>query len=92
MKVGADCEISTIIDVVPDLIEFDSGCFFADGIYLGPPDIRQGVVSMGRVRISKNTFVGNHSVIPTGALLPEDILLGVCTVADQDRIRTSYRR
>ena len=30
-----DCEISTIIDVVPELVEIGDECFLADGIYLG---------------------------------------------------------
>src|SRR5260221_449825 len=30
---------------------------------------------------------GNHAVIPAGARLPGRILLGVCTVADPERIR-----
>ena len=32
MRVGPDCEISTIIDVVPELVEIGPECFFADGI------------------------------------------------------------
>ncbi|MBK7598957.1 MAG: hypothetical protein IPJ07_10715 [Acidobacteria bacterium] len=31
MKFGRDCEISTIIDVVPELIEIGPETFFADG-------------------------------------------------------------
>src|SRR6185503_20804405 len=46
MRVGSRCEISTIIDVVPELIEIDSDCFLADGIYLGPPDIHRGTVRL----------------------------------------------
>ncbi len=37
MQSGRDCEISTIIDVVPELIEIGPATFFADGIYLGGP-------------------------------------------------------
>jgi non-ribosomal peptide synthetase-like protein len=87
MRVGPNCEISTIIDVVPELVDIESDCFLADGIYLAPPDIHRGTVSLSRVRLSRNTFVGNHAVIPCGQSLPEDILLGVCTVADQRLIR-----
>ncbi|MCC6972198.1 MAG: hypothetical protein IT434_18450, partial [Phycisphaerales bacterium] len=38
-------------------------------------------------RLSRNTFLGNHVVVPAGASLPPDILLGICTVADPARIR-----
>ncbi|WP_410616674.1 amino acid adenylation domain-containing protein [Amycolatopsis sp. lyj-109] len=85
MKVGRGCEISTIIDVVPELVEIGPDTFFADGIYLGGPRIQQGTVTFAKVRLGHDTFLGNHAVIPAGQRLPPDILIGVCTVAD-DRI------
>jgi non-ribosomal peptide synthetase-like protein len=85
MRVGRDCEISTIIDVTPELVEIGPETFFADGIYLGGPLVHRGTVTLARTTLSRNTFLGNHVVIPAGQRLPEDILLGVCTVAD-DRI------
>lgn len=87
MRVGRGCEISTIIDVVPELVEIGPECFFADGIYLGGPLIQRGTVTLSPVRLSQNTFLGNHAVIPGGQRLPEDILLGVCTVAQDRRVR-----
>ena len=87
MKVGAGCEISTIIDVIPEHVEIGAQSFFADGIYLGGPAIHLGVVTLASTRIGANTFLGNHVVIPAGQHLPDDILLGVCTVADDTQIR-----
>ena len=87
MKVGRGCEISTIIDVVPELIEIGDESFFADGIYLGGPDVHRGTVTLRPTRLGKNTFLGNHSVIPGGQTLPDNILIGVCTVADDTNIR-----
>jgi non-ribosomal peptide synthetase-like protein len=80
MKVGPGCEISTILDTVPELIEIGRESFFADGIYLGGPRIHRGTVTLARVRISAGSFLGNHVVIPAGELLPEGVLVGVCTV------------
>jgi non-ribosomal peptide synthetase-like protein len=87
MKVGSDCEISTILDVVPELVEIGPASFFADGIYLGGPRIQSGIVTLAPVQLGKNTFLGNHALIPAGQRLPEDILLGVCTVADDRNVR-----
>ncbi len=81
MKVGADCEISTVIDVVPELIEIGPASFLADGIYLGPPEIHRGAVRLAPTSLGRGTFIGNHAVIPAGRTLPEEILVGVCTVA-----------
>ncbi len=89
MKVGANCEISTIIDVVPELIEIGPETFLADGIYLGGPRIHRGTVTLAKATLAKNTFLGNHVVIPGGQHLPENILLGVCTVADERVFRSN---
>ena len=86
MKIGRGCEISTIIDVVPELIEIGDETFFADGIYLGGPHIDRGIVTLATTKLGANTFLGNHVIIPIGHQLPDDILLGVCTVADEQII------
>lgn len=82
MRVGRGCEISTISGVLPELVELEGDCFFADGVYLGTPRYRAGVVEYGPVRLGRDSFVGNHSVLPPGTDLGGDVLLGVCTVAD----------
>ncbi len=87
MKVGRKCEISTIMEVIPELIEIGDECFFADGIYLGGPWLHRGTLSAARTTFGSGTFLGNHVVIPAGAELPGDILIGVSTVADARRIR-----
>ena len=86
MKIGKNCEISTIMNVVPELVKIDDEVFFADGIYLGGPVVDRQIVYVGEVHLSKNTFVGNHSIIPSESDLPEDILLGICTVADHHKM------
>ena len=65
-----------------------SHVFFADGIYLGSPTIRDGYVTLLPLTVSSNSFLGNHSVLPGGQCLPPDILLGVCTVADDKVMRS----
>jgi non-ribosomal peptide synthetase-like protein len=84
MRVGRSCEISTIIDVVPELIRIGDESFLADGIYLGGPTIHRGRVTLSQTSLAKNTFIGNHAVIPGGQQLPPDILIGICTVASDE--------
>ena len=81
MRIGRGCEISTIIDVVPERVSVGEESFFADGIYLGGPAICRGRVTVGDTHLSERTFLGNHAVIGAGEQLPSDILLGVCTVS-----------
>ncbi len=82
MRVGRKSEISTIIDVVPECVEIGDECFLADGIYLGGPRIHRGTVTLARTRIARDTFLGNHAVLPCGTELPAGTLVGVSTVAD----------
>jgi non-ribosomal peptide synthetase-like protein len=87
MRVGSGCEISTIIDVVPELVTIGPDTFFADGIYLCGPRIQRGTVVLDEVELGANTFLGNHAVIAAGQQLPSDILIGISTVADDRIIR-----
>ncbi len=87
MKIGRGCEISTILDVVPELIEIGPDTFFADGIHLGGPRIQQGRVMLARTRLGRNTFLGNHVVVAAGQQLPQDILLGIATPAKDRSMR-----
>ncbi|MCO4764065.1 MAG: amino acid adenylation domain-containing protein, partial [Myxococcales bacterium] len=82
MRIGKGSEVSTIIDVSPNLVDIGPGCFFADGIYLGGAIRRAGTATFGQVRFREGAFVGNHAVIEPGATLPAGSLVGVCTVAD----------
>ncbi|WP_295636153.1 non-ribosomal peptide synthetase [Novosphingobium sp.] len=92
MQIGRDCEISTIIDVVPELVTIGEETFFADGIYLGGAKVRQGTVTLAETSLGRHTFLGNHAVIPAGSHLPDDILIGVCTVADDSKITSGHAR
>jgi len=87
MRVGRRCEISTIMEVTPELVEIPDDCFFADGIYLGRPLVHRGHLVCARTTFGTHTFLGNHVVVPAGASLPGDLLIGVCTVAEPERTR-----
>lgn len=84
MRVGAGAEISSIIDTVPRGVRIGAESFLADGVYLASdggalPAEARGVPATS---VGQGTFVGNHAVIPPGRELPDDLLLGVCTVAN----------
>ncbi len=83
MRIGRGCEVSTILGVAPELCALGAGTFFADGIYLGAPRVRVEVFELAPLRLGARTFLGNHAVVPPGTELGDDMLLGVCTVADE---------
>ncbi|MBL8750914.1 MAG: amino acid adenylation domain-containing protein [Planctomycetes bacterium] len=87
MRVGDDVEISTILDVLPEHASIGGGSFLADGVYLGVPNVRRGTVTVAATVLGERTFVGNHVVVPAGQRLPDDLLLGISTVADDACMR-----
>ncbi len=91
-NIGAKCEISTIFDVTPELVTIGAETFFADGIYLGGPEITRGTVRLEPIVLGRNTFLGNHAVIPAGEVLPDDILIGISTVAHASEIAAGQSR
>jgi non-ribosomal peptide synthetase-like protein len=92
MRIGPGCEISTIVDVVPELVDIGGETFFADGIYLGGGEVTAGRATLAPVRLGRNTFLGNHAVIPGGETLPDDILIGIATVAHGGEIAAGHSR
>ncbi|MCA9284053.1 MAG: amino acid adenylation domain-containing protein [Phycisphaerales bacterium] len=81
MRIGRGCEVSSIIDTVPERVEIGAESFLADGIYLAGPHRRRGTVTVADTRLGRDTFLGNHAVVPGGAQLPDDYFAGVSTVA-----------
>ena len=86
MDIGPKCEISTIIDVVPELVTIGAETFFADGIYLGAGHVVRGTVTLGHTRLGRNNFLGNHAVVPQGEVLPDNVLFGISTLAEGAKV------
>ena len=86
-RVGADCEISSLIDTVPEAITIGRKNFFADGIYIGFPRVHRGTVTVAHTTFGNSTFFGNGVIVPGGLTMPDDVLLGICTVADPRTMR-----
>jgi len=86
MRIGRSCEISTLVDLVPQMVTFDALTFCADGIYMGTPLLLSGSVTIAPVHISEDSFFGNHAVVMPGTELPPDVLFGVCTVVEPEKV------
>lgn len=81
-RIGPDCEVSTVVDLLPESAAVGATSFFADGIYLAGPRVSRGVLTTAATSMGRESFVGNHAVIPAGTELPDRVLLGVSTVVD----------
>lgn len=76
-RIGAHAEMSTIWSLMPDLLIAGDGSFFADGCILGGARTFGGRFEIRRNSVGARSFVGNSAMLPTGARLGENSLLGV---------------
>ena len=76
-KVGARVEISTATSVVHDLIEIGDESFIADGVVFGAGKAEPGAINLQTTRIGRRTFIGNSGLLPAGADVGDEVLIGV---------------
>lgn len=76
-RIGRRTEISTVTQIIPELVDVDDESFFADGAIVGGRRIHRGHFQIDRNRIGRRTFIGNSAVLPVGANLGDDCLIGV---------------
>ncbi len=79
VKVGSNAEISTAEGMTPELLELGDDSFIADGALLGDEEQRGGWMILKPTRIGNRTFVGNSAYVLNGAVVPDDVLIGVQT-------------
>ena len=79
-KVGPGAEISTALSVTNGLLEIGAGAFVADTVTLGDSEIRRGRITLRRTVLGKRAFIGNCAVLPDGAYVPDDCLIGCLSV------------
>ncbi|MFZ4761481.1 MAG: Pls/PosA family non-ribosomal peptide synthetase [Alphaproteobacteria bacterium] len=80
-KIGANTEISTASNVTHHLLSLGSNSFIADAVMLGESDIRNQQLILQPTIIGNGTFVGNSAVVAQGSQIPDNILLGVLSLA-----------
>jgi non-ribosomal peptide synthetase-like protein len=76
-KIGARAELSVIAQLSPDLVVMDEESFFADGSIIGGMRVHRGHFELAVNRIGRRSFLGNSAVLPVGASIGSNCLLGV---------------
>lgn len=79
-KIGPRTEISTVTMLTPDLVTIEGESFFADGAIVGLARTFRGHAEYGHNHIGYRSFVGNNAVLPTGAHLGDNCLVGVQSI------------
>ncbi|GJD54527.1 Pls/PosA family non-ribosomal peptide synthetase [Methylobacterium dankookense] len=76
-RMGQGAEISTNLSGRYDLAEIGAKNFIADEVVYGEEEIRRGTMHLAEARTGARVFVGNDAVIPPGAVIPDDVLIGI---------------
>ncbi len=84
VKVGRRAEISTASAIVPDLVEIGPESFIADSVIFGAARIGHGTIELAHTRIGRRSFIGNSALLPTGAQIGDEVLIGVLSKPPED--------
>ncbi|WP_375457098.1 Pls/PosA family non-ribosomal peptide synthetase, partial [uncultured Methylobacterium sp.] len=76
-SMGEGAEISTNLGSRHDLAEVGARNFIADEVVFGEEEIRRGWMHLAPARTGARVFVGNDAVVPPGADIPDDVLIGI---------------
>jgi non-ribosomal peptide synthetase-like protein len=87
-KIGRGAEISTVMHIMPDLLEIGDESFLADACIVGGFRIHRGWVEILPSKIGNRTFVGNSALAPAGIELGSNSLLGVMSTPPLDQARS----
>jgi non-ribosomal peptide synthetase-like protein len=79
-RIGAQAELSTVWCFTPELLAAGAGSFFADGCFLGGRHSFGGRFELRTNHVGARSFVGNGAMLPPGAGLGDNCLLGVLSV------------
>ena len=86
-RIGDRTEISTVVQISPDLLRVGDEAFLADGAVIGGRRIHDGLVEVRENRIGRRTFIGNGALVPPGVELGDECLVGVASAPPADHRR-----
>ena len=79
-KLGRRAEVSTASFISPDLLSLDDESFIADSASLGAARVEHDHMTIAENRIGKRSFIGNSAMLPPGAIIGDNCLIGCLSV------------
>ncbi len=78
-RIGSMAELA-VCQLTPDLTEIGEGSFVADGAMVGGSRYFRNQVQVATSHVGDRSFVGNASILPVGAAMGSNCLLGVTSL------------
>jgi len=88
-KIGRATEISTVIQVIPELLEIGEGSFLADGCIVGGHRTFLGQIELRPNKVGSRSFIGNSALVPEGIDIGDNVLIGVMSTPPQGVARAA---
>lgn len=85
-KIGRRAEISTASFVSPDCLQISTESFVADAASLGAARVQNGMMQIDNIVIGKRSFIGNSALVPVGARIPDNCLIGCLSSVPNDQM------
>ena len=89
VKIGRRAEISTATAIIPDLVKIGPESFIADSVVFGAARIGHGTIELAQTSIGRRSFIGNSALLPTGADVGDEVLVGVLSKPPADSLRAT---
>jgi non-ribosomal peptide synthetase-like protein len=83
-KLGRRAEVSTASFISPDLLAIDDEGFIADSVSLGAARVEDGTMTVAATRVGKRSFIGNSALLPPGAQIGDNCLIGCLSTPPAD--------
>ncbi|GAA1964369.1 Pls/PosA family non-ribosomal peptide synthetase [Amycolatopsis minnesotensis] len=80
LRMGKWCEVAVPTHLNVDLARFGDQCFLAAGVVIAPGVYHRGQVALNPAELGNRGFVGNVALVPGGAKMGDNSLLGVMSV------------
>ncbi len=87
-KIGKGVEVSTLMYIVPDLLDIGSDSFLADACIIGAPRLHNGRLELKPTHIGDKSFIGNSALVPAGVEIGRDSLIGVMSTPPAGQVQT----
>jgi non-ribosomal peptide synthetase-like protein len=87
-RVGRHVEVSTVSHLAPDLVDIEDGSFVAEDSSIGGRRFFRGRVEIGRNRIGRGSFISIDALLPVGASVGRESLIGALSTMPDGRDTT----
>lgn len=79
-KIGKGVEFGDADALYPDFIHLDNESFVASGTFFAEPSVYKNQIKYNVAKINNRGFIGNLSLLPNGATIGKDSLLGAASI------------